>query len=134
VNHSTASPEHLDVVIGFNTGDLVWLGKSLRFFYFVLRSQLNMSRSYSVPLCTAEQTGTLLSSPYLYAPARILIRIIGIHIKFSVHRCPMGSILVNTFSGITPRRYDHCIRQRTRRRLFHTARSYLVCPAKCGGK
>ncbi len=30
VNHSTASHEHLDIVIGFQTGDLIWFGESVR--------------------------------------------------------------------------------------------------------
>ncbi|KAI9443670.1 hypothetical protein BJY52DRAFT_1194594 [Lactarius psammicola] len=28
VNHATASHEHLDLIIGFQTGDLIWLGES----------------------------------------------------------------------------------------------------------
>jgi catabolite repression protein CreC len=28
VNHTTASHEHLDLIIGFQTGDLIWLGES----------------------------------------------------------------------------------------------------------
>lgn len=31
VNVSTALPERLDIIMGFNTGDLVWLG-TLNFF------------------------------------------------------------------------------------------------------
>jgi hypothetical protein len=29
VNHSTASHEHLDIIIGFQTGDLIWFGESV---------------------------------------------------------------------------------------------------------
>ena len=29
VNHSTASHEHLDLIIGFQTGDLIWFGESM---------------------------------------------------------------------------------------------------------
>jgi hypothetical protein len=29
VNHSTASHEHLDLIIGFQTGDLIWFGESV---------------------------------------------------------------------------------------------------------
>lgn len=28
VNLATASPEHLDVVVGFHTGDLIWFGEA----------------------------------------------------------------------------------------------------------
>ena len=30
MNHATASHEHLDLIIGFQTGDLIWLGGSFR--------------------------------------------------------------------------------------------------------
>lgn len=33
INASTASPERLDIIIGFNTGDLIWLGVA-RIIYF----------------------------------------------------------------------------------------------------
>ena len=29
MNHSTASHEHLDIIIGFQTGDLIWFGESV---------------------------------------------------------------------------------------------------------
>ncbi|KII89190.1 hypothetical protein PLICRDRAFT_40829 [Plicaturopsis crispa FD-325 SS-3] len=48
VNTSTASPEHIDIVIGFNTGDLVWFDPTcLRY------TRLNKQGSISNSPCTA---------------------------------------------------------------------------------
>lgn len=35
VNPATASSDHLDIIIGFNTGDLVWFGKLSETFLFI---------------------------------------------------------------------------------------------------
>ena len=37
INPATASSDRLDVVIGFNTGDLVWFGECLAQFYFEIK-------------------------------------------------------------------------------------------------
>lgn len=39
INKDTASSTCLDIVIGFNTGDLIWFGK--RTFCLISQSQLN---------------------------------------------------------------------------------------------
>lgn len=55
VNLATVCPERIDVIIGFNTADLLWFGKKyapLRYYLFNVDR-----RSHIFTLWSAEQTG-----------------------------------------------------------------------------
>ena len=56
VNASTASSERLDVVIGFNTGDLIWFGMHMH-SPLINCTELRLHRSHLWTLCSTEQAG-----------------------------------------------------------------------------
>ena len=56
VNVSTASSERLDVIIGFNTGDLIWLGVACISYFDtpLVLNNIYLPRSYQLSLWAAK--------------------------------------------------------------------------------
>jgi catabolite repression protein CreC len=58
VNRATLSPERMDVIIGFTTGDLVWFGERARNCYLHQRDVKYPHRSYYKPVRSTQQRST----------------------------------------------------------------------------
>jgi hypothetical protein len=63
VNHATASHEHLDLIVGFQTGDLIWFGEPILFDTLQLNWKLMVIDPFSLRYGRLNKQGRISNSP-----------------------------------------------------------------------